>query len=176
MQIMTEQAMDQTLATIAKQIVADGFGEAFLVGIQSRGVPLAHWLAKHIGTLTKKPPQVGVVDINLYRDDLSEVSDQPVVRKTEFPFKVEGAKIILVDDVLYTGRTVRAALDCLIDFGRPKVIRLAALIDRGWRELPIHAEYVGKTVATKETEVIKVKVKEMDGENSVSLLSNFSKR
>ncbi|MDO8494889.1 MAG: bifunctional pyr operon transcriptional regulator/uracil phosphoribosyltransferase PyrR [Deltaproteobacteria bacterium] len=174
--LLDEKQMDDLLRSIAKKIVGDGYGEAVLVGIQSRGVPLAHWLAKHVTQFAKKSPPVGTLDINLYRDDLSEVSDQPVVRKTDFPFTVQGADIILVDDVLYTGRTIRAALDCVIDYGRPKRIQLAVLIDRGWRELPIQADYTGKTVKTKAEEVIKVMTKEFDGKNCVVVKSDFSKR
>ena len=173
---MTEADMDKTLKSMAKQIVADNLGEVILVGIRTRGVPLAHWLAKQIGTLTKKAPKVGILDINLYRDDLSEVGDQPIVQKTEIPFNINGLGIILVDDVLYTGRTIRSALDALIDFGRPKFIKLAVLVDRGWRELPIQADYVGKKIATHAEEVIKVMLKESDGKNQVILKENFSNR
>ncbi|OGQ04693.1 MAG: bifunctional pyr operon transcriptional regulator/uracil phosphoribosyltransferase [Deltaproteobacteria bacterium RIFCSPLOWO2_12_FULL_44_12] len=174
--LMTEADMDKTLKSMAKQIVADNLGEVILVGIRTRGVPLAHWLAKQIGTLTKKAPKVGILDINLYRDDLSEVGDQPIVQKTEIPFNINGLGIILVDDVLYTGRTIRSALDALIDFGRPKFIKLAVLVDRGWRELPIQADYVGKKIATHAEEVIKVMLKESDGKNQVILKENFSNR
>lgn len=173
--LMTEQEMDQTLQGMAKQIVKDNSDFA-LVGIQSRGVPLAHWLAKNIEKITKKLPKVGVLDINLYRDDLTEVGDKPVVKETKIPFSIDGAGIILVDDVLYTGRTIRAALDALIDFGRPKFIRLAVLVDRGWRELPIHAEYCGKKIDTSAEEVVKVMTKEFDGKNEVVVKQNFSKR
>lgn len=174
--LMTEAEMDKTLRAIAGKIVEEGFEQAMLVGIQSRGVPLAHWLAKHVGELTKMAPPVGILDINLYRDDLSEVADQPVVHRTELPTKIDGTGIILVDDVLYTGRTIRAAMDALIDFGRPKFIKLAVLVDRGWRELPIQADYVGRRVETTDEEVVKVMVKEKDGKNEVLIKENFSKR
>lgn len=174
--LMTEAQMDETLHVIAAKIVKEGNGEAALVGIQSRGVPLAHWLSRKIGEITSKPPRVGVLDINLYRDDLSEVADQPVVHKTEISFKINGTAVILVDDVLYTGRTIRAAMDALIDFGRPKFIKLAVLVDRGWRELPIQADYVGKKVETKATEVVKVMVVEKDGRNEVLIKADFSNR
>lgn len=173
---MNEQQMDQTLHEMAKQIVADGLGEAVLVGIRSRGVPLAQWLGKHVSGLTQKSTKIGILDINLYRDDLSEVGEHPVVQKTEFPFDVKDSAIILVDDVLYTGRTVRAALDAIIDYGRPRYIKLAALVDRGWRELPIQAEYVGKKIETKASEVVKVMVKEIDGKNEVLIKEDFSNR
>lgn len=174
--LMTEAEMDRTLRAIAKKIVEEGFEQAMLVGIQSRGVPLAHWLARHVGELSKMAPPVGILDINLYRDDLSEVADQPVVHRTELPTKIDGTGIILVDDVLYTGRTIRAAMDALIDFGRPKFIKLAVLVDRGWRELPIQADYVGRRVETTAEEVVKVMVKEKDGKNEVLIKENFSRR
>jgi len=173
---MSEKDMDHVLKSMAQQIVADNLGEVVLVGIRTRGVPLAHWLAKHLAQLTKKTPKVAILDINLYRDDLSEVGDQPVVQKTEIPFNINGLGIVLVDDVLYTGRTIRAAMDALVDFGRPKFIKLAVLVDRGWRELPIQADYVGKKVATHADEVIKVMLKETDGKNEVILKENFSNR
>lgn len=174
--LMTETEMDRTLRAIAQKIVKEGYGEAMLVGIQSRGVPLAHWLARHVGELAKRTPTVGILDINLYRDDLSEVAAQPVVHRTELPTKIDGTGVILVDDVLYTGRTIRAAMDALIDFGRPKFIKLAVLVDRGWRELPIQADYVGKKIATTANEVVKVMVKEKDGKNEVLIKEHFSKR
>lgn len=173
---MTEADMDKTLKSMAKEIAKDGLGDVVLVGIRTRGVPLAHWLSKHISELTKKHSKVGILDINLYRDDLSEIGDQPIVQKTEIPFNINGVGIILVDDVLYTGRTIRAALDALVDFGRPKFIKLAVLIDRGWRELPIQADYVGKKIATHADEVIKVMLNETDGKNEVVLKENFSNR
>lgn len=174
--LMSEADIDEALAEIAKQIIADGYGQACLVGIRSRGVPLAHWLAEKMEALTKEPVPVGVLDINLYRDDLSEVGETPVVKESEFPFKIEKSEIILVDDVLYTGRTIRSAMDALIDFGRPKFIKLAVLVDRGWREFPIEAQYVGKKIRTSALEVIKVMTEEHDGENKVILKSHFSKR
>lgn len=174
--LMSEADMDALFCKMAKQIVADGYGQAALVGIRSRGVPLAHWLAEKIGDLTKEPVPVGVLDINLYRDDLSEVGEKPIVRESEFPFKIQGTEIILVDDVLYTGRTIRSAMDALIDFGRPKFIKLAVLVDRGWREFPIEAQYVGQKIKTSADEVIKVMTEEHDGENKVVLKKGFSKR
>ena len=173
--LMTEREMDQTLAEMAAAIVKDSDNFA-LVGIRSRGVPLANWLGKHIESISKKTPKIGALDINLYRDDLSEVATQPVIHKTEIPFKIDGTGIILVDDVLYTGRTIRCAMDALIDFGRPKFIRLAVLVDRGWRELPVQGDYVGKKIETTANEVVKVMMKEMDGKNEVVIKQNFSHR
>lgn len=174
--LMTEAEMDGAIKAIAEQIVEEGFGNAVLIGIKTRGVPMAHWLARHLAAITRKTPKVGELDINLYRDDLSEVGEQPVVHKTEILFNLHEAGVILVDDVLYTGRTIRAAMDALIDFGRPKFIKLAVLVDRGWRELPIQAEFVGKAVKTVADEVVKVMFEETDGRNEVLLKEHFSKR
>ena len=174
--LMTQAEMDATLTHVAEQIVDQGCGDAALVGIRSRGVPLAYWLAKALEKKTGKTVRVGALDINLYRDDLTEVGAQPILHKTEIPFRIDGEGIILVDDVLYTGRTIRAAMDALIDFGRPKFIKLAVLVDRGWRELPIQADFVGTTVDTKADEVIKVMTEEFDGKNQVVLKEHFSKR
>ena len=173
--LMTEREMGQAFEAIARKIAANGEDIA-LIGIRSRGVPLAHWLAKHLETLTKRTPKLGALDINLYRDDLSEVGEHPVIRETDIPFKIEGTGIILVDDVLYTGRTIRAAMDAIVDFGRPKYVRLAVLVDRGWRELPIQADYTGKKIETTADEVVKVMVKELDGKNEVVLKKESSKR
>lgn len=174
--LMTEAQMDKTIQGMAQKIVDDGLQGAVLVGIKTRGVPLAHWLARHLAHITKKTPKVGELDINLYRDDLSEVAEQPVVNKTEIPFDVSASGIILVDDVLYTGRTIRAALDALVDFGRPKFVKLAVLVDRGWRELPIQAEYIGKKIETTADQVVKVMLEETDEKNEVLLKEHFSKR
>ncbi len=168
--------MDKAIHAMAEKVIEDGLSEAVLVGIKTRGVPLAHWLARRLAQITRKTPKVGELDINLYRDDLSEVAEQPIIHKTDIPFSVDNSGIILVDDVLYTGRTIRAALDALIDFGRPKFVRLAVLVDRGWRELPIQAEYVGLTIKTKIDEVVKVMLEECDGKNEVLLKEHFSKR
>jgi pyrimidine operon attenuation protein/uracil phosphoribosyltransferase len=165
--LLTEKEFDILLHRVAKEIVSNGTEGIALVGIRSRGVPLADLLAKKIEKVQGKPVDVGSLDINLYRDDLSEVSEQPVVRPTELPFSITGKGIILVDDVLYTGRTIRAAMDALIDFGRPKFIKLAVLIDRGWREFPIQPDYVGKAVKTTQNQNIKVMVKPIDSENCV---------
>ena len=167
--IMGAAQMDAAILKTAKSIVRRNkkMEDIALIGIRSRGVPLAFWLAKKIGQILKKDIPVGSLDINLYRDDLSEVDVHPVVRKTELPFSIEGKGIILVDDVLYTGRTIRAALDALIDFGRPKFVQLAVMVDRGWRELPIQADYVAKKLKTSAGENVKVLLVDMDGMNQV---------
>lgn len=165
--LLTEKDFEITLLKVAKEIVSNGTEGIALVGIRSRGVPLADNLAKKIEKVQGKSVDVGYIDINLYRDDLSEVSEQPVVRPTELPFSITGKGIILVDDVLYTGRTIRAAMDALIDFGRPRFIKLAVLIDRGWREFPIQPDYVGKSIKTTQNQNIKVMVKPIDEENCV---------
>ena len=140
------------------------------VGIRTRGVPLANRLAERLSDLLQKPFPVGTLDITLYRDDLSLVAPQPLLKKTEIDFDVNGRVVVLCDDVLYTGRTVRAALDGLIDLGRPRAVRLAVLIDRGHREIPIEANYVGKSVPTAQREVIKVMFADTDGAEEVWIL------
>ena len=140
------------------------------IGIRTRGVPLAERLARRLGALVSQPFPVGVLDITLYRDDLSTVAPQPLLKKTEIDFDLNGRAVVLCDDVLYTGRTIRAALDGVIDLGRPRVIRLAVLIDRGHREFPIEANYVGKSVPTAQREVIKVMFQETDGADEVWIL------
>ena len=140
------------------------------VGIRTRGVPLATRLADRLSDLLQKPFPVGTLDITLYRDDLSLVAPQPLLKKTEIDFDVNGRVVVLCDDVLYTGRTVRAALDGLIDLGRPRAVRLAVLIDRGHREIPIEANYVGKSVPTAQREVIKVMFSDTDGADEVWIL------
>lgn len=140
------------------------------IGIRTRGVPLAARLAGRLGDLQQRPFPVGTLDITLYRDDLSLVAAQPLLKKTEIDFDLNGRVIVLCDDVLYTGRTVRAALDGLIDLGRPRAVRLAVLIDRGHREIPIEANYVGKSVPTAQREVIKVMFEETDGADEVWIL------
>ena len=140
------------------------------IGIRTRGVPLANRLAKRLGDLVERPFPVGTLDITLYRDDLSLVAPQPLLKKTEIDFDLAGRTVLLCDDVLYTGRTIRAALDGVIDLGRPRALRLAVLIDRGHRELPIEANYVGKSVPTAAREVIKVMFQETDGADEVWIL------
>jgi len=140
------------------------------IGIRTRGVPLATRLATRLSNLVGEPFPVGVLDITLYRDDLSLVAPQPLLKKTEIDFDLNGRAIVLCDDVLYTGRTIRAALDGIIDVGRPRALRLAVLIDRGHREFPIEANYVGKSVPTAQREVIKVMFEETDGSDEVWIL------
>jgi pyrimidine operon attenuation protein / uracil phosphoribosyltransferase len=168
-QLMSEAEMDSAIEEMAKQIIKAG-GEQLnlmLVGIRTRGVPLAHWLAKKIKKLSGTDVPVGTLDINLYRDDLSEFDKHPVVRQTELPQPIAGKGIVLVDDVLFTGRTIRSALDAIVDFGRPQYVQLAVLVDRGWRELPIQADYVGKSLKTSLQENVKVMLADCDGENRV---------
>jgi pyrimidine operon attenuation protein/uracil phosphoribosyltransferase len=141
-----------------------------LVGIRTRGVPLAERLAAELGRVVGEAPPTGILDINLYRDDLSLIADHPVLKSTEIPFRLDGSKIVLVDDVLFTGRTVRAALDGLTDLGRPDWIQLAVLVDRGHREVPIRADYAGKNVPTAKTEQVEVRLVETDGKDEVLLL------
>jgi pyrimidine operon attenuation protein/uracil phosphoribosyltransferase len=144
--------------------------ELALIGIRTRGVPLAQRLAARLSTLVKQNFPVGTLDITLYRDDLSTVAPQPLLKKTEIDFDLNGRTVLLCDDVLYTGRTIRAAMDGVIDLGRPRAIRLSVLIDRGHRELPIEANYVGKTVPTSSREVIQVRFEETDGADEVWIL------
>lgn len=167
--LMSEKDMHDAIKKMAEMIVSEcGCDHGFvLVGVKSRGVPLANWLAKILEENMSLTVPVGSLDINLYRDDLSEVDEHPVVNRTELPFSIAGKGVILVDDVLYTGRTIRAALDALIDFGRPKFIKLAVMIDRGFRELPIQADYIGKKISTTSEQNVKVKLTETDGKNEV---------
>jgi pyrimidine operon attenuation protein / uracil phosphoribosyltransferase len=146
------------------------------IGIRTRGVPLANRLAARLSDLVKQSFPVGILDITLYRDDLSMVAPQPVLKKTEIDFEVKGRALILCDDVLYTGRTIRAAMDGVIDLGRPRALRLAVLIDRGHREVPIEANYVGKSVPTAGREVIKVMFQETDGADEVWILEKTGEK
>src|SRR5512147_1924457 len=140
-----------------------------LVGIRSRGVPLARRLARAIGEATGTEPSVGALDISLYRDDFTSLAAQPITKGTHIVFSIDGRTVVLVDDVLFTGRTVRAALDQLIDFGRPARIELAVLVDRGHRELPIRADYVGRQVSTTREQIVHVQLLEIDGQDRVLL-------
>jgi pyrimidine operon attenuation protein / uracil phosphoribosyltransferase len=151
---------------VEKQAGTDGL---LLIGIQRRGVPLARRIAAAILENEGAEVPVGALDITFYRDDLSLVAQQPVVKGTELPSGIDGRTVILVDDVLYTGRTIRAAMDALVDFGRPQAIRLAVLVDRGHRELPIRADHVGKNVPTSREELVKVHLEETDGEDGVEI-------
>ncbi|MCL6614344.1 MAG: bifunctional pyr operon transcriptional regulator/uracil phosphoribosyltransferase PyrR [Firmicutes bacterium] len=168
-EVMDAGDVRRALFRLSREIVEHNKGteDLALVGIRTRGVPLAQRLAALIGEQEGTSIPVGVLDITFYRDDLSLLSPQPVVHRTAIPFRVTEKKIVLVDDVLYTGRTVRAALDALMDLGRPRLIQLAVLIDRGHRELPIRADYVGKNVPTSRREVVHVLLKESDGEDRV---------
>lgn len=169
--IMDESAMMRALSRISHEIIErnKGISEVAIIGIQRRGVPLANMIAERILEIEGVKIKVGILDITFYRDDLSLLSEHPLVKGTEIDFSVNGKKIILVDDVLYTGRTVRAAIEAIMDLGRPDNIQLAILVDRGHRELPIRADYVGKNVPTSKSEVIHVKLKEYDGINSVDI-------
>jgi len=165
--------MGRTLARIAHEILERNRGveEIALVGIRTRGVPIARRLAQAIKEINGHEVPTGALDITLYRDDLMRhpVGPQPVVRRTEIPFSIDGKRILLVDDVLYTGRTIRAALDALIDFGRPQSIQLVVLVDRGHRELPIKADYVGKNLPTAASESVQVHLTEIDGRDEVEV-------
>ena len=167
--LMDSAGMNRALSRLASQIVERNRGtdDLVLIGIRRRGVPLAEKIADKIEQLEGQRPPTGQLDITLYRDDLSTVGPKPVVNKTDIPIDVTDSTIVLVDDVLYTGRTVRAALDALVDFGRPRRVELAVLIDRGHRELPIQAEYVGKHVQTTDREIVKVMLKEYDEDEKV---------
>ena len=169
--VMDADRMARTLMRIAHEILerhrgADGLA---LVGIRARGVPIAARLAAHLRDLAGADVPTGALDITLYRDDLMRqpVGPQPVVRHTEIPFSIDDRKILLVDDVLYTGRTIRAALDALIDFGRPRAIQLIVLVDRGHRELPIKADYVGKNLPTSLKQSVQVRLQEIDGTDEI---------
>ncbi|MCM8779078.1 MAG: bifunctional pyr operon transcriptional regulator/uracil phosphoribosyltransferase PyrR [Candidatus Omnitrophica bacterium] len=167
--ILDEEGIKRALLRITHEILEKNkvASELGIVGIRTRGAHLAQRIAKLIDEIERVIIPLGILDITLYRDDLTLLSTQPIVHKTEIDFDITGKKIILVDDVLFTGRTVRCALDALIDFGRPKIIQLAVLIDRGHRELPIRADYVGKNVPTSLKENINVKLKEVDGIDEV---------
>jgi pyrimidine operon attenuation protein/uracil phosphoribosyltransferase len=170
--LLDREQMTRVVRRMAGEVVERNKGAAglMMVGIRTRGVPLAEQLAAAIGVMEGTSPPIGVLDITLYRDDLSTIAPNPVVRESSFPLPIDGRTLVLCDDVLYTGRTVRAALDALMDYGRPRTVHLAVLIDRGWRELPIHAVYVGEKVRTKASEVIKVSFASTDDREDVQLL------
>jgi len=171
--VIDADRMSRTLTRIAHEILERNreLGELALVGIRTRGVPLAKRIAQDIAGIHGHEVPTGALDITLYRDDLMRhaVGPQPLVRKTEIPFSIDDKRILLVDDVLYTGRTIRAALDALIDFGRPKSIQLVVLIDRGHRELPIKADYVGKNLPTSLAQSVQVHLAEIDGRDEVEI-------
>ncbi|MDD3866953.1 MAG: bifunctional pyr operon transcriptional regulator/uracil phosphoribosyltransferase PyrR [Eubacteriales bacterium] len=162
--LMDQNTMNRALSRIAHEILErnKGVSQLYLVGIQRRGVPLAKRIADKIEQIEGHRPDVGILDITFYRDDLSMLAEHPVVNGTDMPFSVNDIKIVLVDDVLYTGRTCRAAIEAIFDLGRPRQIELAILIDRGHRELPIRADYIGKNVPTSHDEVIHVQIREID--------------
>ena len=171
--IMDEVEIKRAISRIAHEIIEKnkGIDSILLIGIQRRGVPLAKRIAQEIAKVENKEIPVGILDITFYRDDLSMLSEHPIVNATDIGFNINDKIIILVDDVLYTGRTVRAAIDAIMDLGRPKMIQLATLIDRGHRELPIRADYVGKNVPTSKDELVNVMLSEIDGINKV-VISN----
>lgn len=171
--VMDADALRRAVTRIAHEIVErnQGVQDLALVGIQTRGAFLAQRTAKAIEEIEGESVPVGVLDITLYRDDIHSIADQPVVNESDLPFDVQEKTIVLVDDVLYTGRTIRAALDEIIDFGRPKGVQLAVIVDRGHREVPIRADYVGKNVPTSESEIIAVNMVEKDGSDEVLILS-----
>ena len=170
-QLMSASEIDRTLVRLANEILErnNGLAGVVLVGVRRRGVPLAERLARKMKEIEKTAPPVETLDITFYRDDLSTVAQKPVVQEVLSAFTVEGKTVILVDDVLYTGRTTRAALDALLDHGRPQRVDLCVLIDRGHRELPIQANYVGRVIQTSDIEVIEVRLKEIDNEERVKL-------
>lgn len=170
-QLLDEKAINRAITRIAHEILEKNRGskEIILVGIKTRGVPLANRLTEKIKMIENSEVPVGVLDITLYRDDLTKEHIDPVIHGSNVETDINDKIVILVDDVLYTGRTTRAALDALVDIGRPRIIQLAVLIDRGHRELPIRADYVGKNVPTSKEEVVKVQLEEIDGENAVFL-------
>ena len=172
--IMGENEIKRALIRIAHEIVEKNKGvtNLALIGIRSRGIFLAKRLAQEIYKIEKKEIPVGVLDITLYRDDLSTVIQKPLIINTEISFEITPKKIVLVDDVLYTGRTIRAAMDAVVDLGRPRMIQLAVLIDRGHREFPIRADYIGKNLPTSKKEIVKVRLKEKDNKDQVVILKH----
>jgi pyrimidine operon attenuation protein/uracil phosphoribosyltransferase len=170
--VLDKPAIERTLTRIAYEILEKNKNtkDLVIVGIRNRGAHLAKRLAKLIEKISKVRPPVGILDITLYRDDLTQISPQPIVHKTEIDFDITAKTVILVDDVLFTGRTIRCALDELIDFGRPKSVQLAVLIDRGHRELPIRADFVGKNIPTSKRENVEVRLQEVDGKDEVVIL------
>lgn len=170
-QLMKASEVQSTLERIAHDILEKNGGRpVVLVGIHRRGVPMAQRMASAIAAAVQREPAIGILDINLYRDDLTRVAFHPVVRRTDVPPNIDDKDVILVDDVLYTGRTVRAALDALCDFGRMRSIQLAVMVDRGHRELPIEANFAGRKIATKDSEIVEVKLMEIDGEDAVYVM------
>jgi len=177
-ELMDSEAITRTLLRLTHEILEKNRGtkNLVIVGIRDRGDLLARRIINSIKEIEREEVPLGVLDITLYRDDFRRLTERPVVQETDIPFDITDKKIVLVDDVLYTGRTIRAALDALIDFGRPALIQLAVLIDRGHRELPIKADYVGRNVPTAVGEEVQVKLKEMDGEDKVLLFESETMR
>ena len=175
-QLMSASEIDRTLVRLAHEILEKNsdLGRLAFIGIRRRGVPIAQRLAHKIEALERRTVPVGILDINLYRDDLTTVDVKPVVSATEIGFSVQGKDIILMEDVLYTGRTIRAALDALFDHGRPARVHLLVLIDRGHRELPIEAQFVGRTVQTSDDEIIEVKFQEIDQTEKVLMVERIA--
>ena len=161
--IMTDKDMERALKRIAHEIIENCQMESlYLVGIQRRGVPIAKRIAKYINQFEEVNIPIGILDITFYRDDLSLLSDHPIINGTDVPFSIQDKTVVMIDDVLYTGRTGRAAIDALMDMGRPKCIKFAVMVDRGHRELPIRADFVGKNLPTSKSEIVHVMVSEMD--------------
>ncbi|HTV59978.1 MAG TPA: bifunctional pyr operon transcriptional regulator/uracil phosphoribosyltransferase PyrR [Verrucomicrobiae bacterium] len=175
-QLLSAEEIGRTLQRLAHEIVekSGGTKDLALIGVRRRGVPISQRLERIIRTFSGIEIPVGTLDITLYRDDLSTVAQQPVVQSTEIPFGVDGRDLVLIDDVLYTGRTVRAAMNGLFDLGRPRRVRLCVLIDRGHRELPIEASFIGRTVETSDTEIVEVRLQEIDKEERVMLVDRVS--
>jgi pyrimidine operon attenuation protein/uracil phosphoribosyltransferase len=171
-QLMSASEIERTLIRLAHEILEknNGSDDLALVGIRRRGVPIAERLGRIIQRIEKKPVPVGTLDITFYRDDLSTLDSKPVVQKSEIGIPIVGKSVVLVDDVLYTGRTTRAAMDALFHEGRPRRVQLCVLIDRGHRELPIEAAFIGRTVQTMDREIIEVKLKEIDDAEKVLLM------
>jgi pyrimidine operon attenuation protein/uracil phosphoribosyltransferase len=174
-QLMSAPEIDRTLQRLAHEIVekSGGTRHLALIGIRRRGVPLAARIAQAMRGIDGVDVPVGTLDITLYRDDLSKIAPQAVLQSSDIPFAVDNMELVLVDDVLYTGRTIRAAMNGLFDLGRPKRVTLCVLIDRGHREMPIEAEYVGRTVQTSSTEIIEVRLREIDNEDRVVLVDRI---
>lgn len=174
-QVLDEAGIDRALTRIAHEILerTRGTESLALIGIKTRGVTLAQRIAEKIRAIERATPPVGALDITLYRDDLGMPAWQPVVKGTEIAFPLKEKIVVLVDDVLFTGRTIRAALDALIDLGRPRLIQLAVLVDRGHRELPIRPDYVGKNLPTSQRETVAVKLREQDGQDRVVIMERL---
>jgi pyrimidine operon attenuation protein/uracil phosphoribosyltransferase len=172
--VMSSEDMDRVLRRIAIEIIErnKGLDNIVILGIQRRGVHLAKRLKDLFIEMEHRKVPAGELDITLYRDDITMMSDQPVVHSTSIPVDIAGQKLVLVDDVVFTGRTVRAALDALMDLGRPANVQLAVLVDRGHRELPIHPDYVGRSIPTSKDEIIQVMVTELDGQDQVRIVKN----